>query len=373
VHIAEEARDNGSTEIFDSIMSKPVKYSVMNDYDRTVEEENPPVASLNGDTAIRSTLDIKQKYEIPGTVFYFGRADGFRAKYFNITEDTSIDEEELEYVQSGSATPYLYRPLPSELPHINKDLLILLAAYYGDIDRYCRLRRPVLIPKELNCIIRGIYHNTMFAKWWSLQPFPSKRSRYTNPHIMCAINARFIMNNDLSRITAETINNPPSEQHIPYTIFYPNPPSEITCKALAKRVPTMKPQIARACIIGNYEDLFNELDVFPDAHLMREAKASPNPHYARDLERRVIESGKEIENPILDVHDWKRYTRVQHFEPTSTTLRRTVSDDDLVDSFEFVYDGVGVDTSHIELHVCSSIDLIQEDIVELGFIYGIES
>lgn len=40
-----------------------------------------------------------------------------------------------------------------------------MTAYYGDIDRYVRLRRPVMIKNEMQCIVRGIYHNTMFAKW----------------------------------------------------------------------------------------------------------------------------------------------------------------------------------------------------------------
>ncbi|KAJ5533108.1 hypothetical protein N7494_009660 [Penicillium frequentans] len=61
-HIAEEARDNGSNDIFEMIMASPVRYRVMNDYTRTVNLENPPVGGLNGDTAVRSFLERKQKH-----------------------------------------------------------------------------------------------------------------------------------------------------------------------------------------------------------------------------------------------------------------------------------------------------------------------
>ena len=43
VHIAEEARDNGQSAIFDA---------AMNHYTRTVDLDRPAVASLNGDTAV---------------------------------------------------------------------------------------------------------------------------------------------------------------------------------------------------------------------------------------------------------------------------------------------------------------------------------
>lgn len=64
VTIAEEAREagkinnsEGSTAIFNHIMSQPVRYRVMNDYDRTINIEDPePGAYLNGDTALRRRL-----------------------------------------------------------------------------------------------------------------------------------------------------------------------------------------------------------------------------------------------------------------------------------------------------------------------------
>jgi len=92
----------------------------------------------------------------------------------------------------------LFTPLPADLPTAHKDPLILSAAYYGDIDRYARLKRPEMVEFELECVVRGMYHNTMFAKWWSLQPRGSKDIEAYE--IGRAVEARFIMNNDLSRV-----------------------------------------------------------------------------------------------------------------------------------------------------------------------------
>lgn len=178
VHIAEEARESGSKAIFDAIMSSPVKYSVMDDYIRSVDIEHPRPAHLNGDTAVRWMLEIKQDYSNPINVtdnnendlIEIGGDPGYDKTIFNITEDMGIDEYDTR--RSGpreDVTPLLYTPLPDDLPTVGKDLLILMAAYYGDIERYVRLRRSVMLEKELSCIVRGIYHNTMFAKWWSLQ------------------------------------------------------------------------------------------------------------------------------------------------------------------------------------------------------------
>jgi len=41
VAIAEEARDSGSNDIFEYIMSQPTRYAIMNDYKRTVNIEHP--------------------------------------------------------------------------------------------------------------------------------------------------------------------------------------------------------------------------------------------------------------------------------------------------------------------------------------------
>lgn len=59
-HIAEEAQDNGSWEIFQLIMSAPRKYNVMNDYTLKIESERPQEGNLNCDTATFSYLEIRR-------------------------------------------------------------------------------------------------------------------------------------------------------------------------------------------------------------------------------------------------------------------------------------------------------------------------
>ena len=65
VSIAEEARDSasakaGSKAIFDHIMSQPVCYAVLDDYTRSANLNKPRCpAFMNGDTAVRSLLDIR--------------------------------------------------------------------------------------------------------------------------------------------------------------------------------------------------------------------------------------------------------------------------------------------------------------------------
>jgi hypothetical protein len=116
VHIAEEARDNGCTVIFEEIIGSPVMYSVMNDYSRQIE--NPRVAKVNGDTAVQSSLEIKQKYARPTGVKGGWREHGYREGYFNITEDWNIGEEDSEPPDPEDITPLLYNPLPANLPTV---------------------------------------------------------------------------------------------------------------------------------------------------------------------------------------------------------------------------------------------------------------
>ncbi|KAK5174157.1 uncharacterized protein LTR77_001237 [Saxophila tyrrhenica] len=176
-HIAEEARECGSTAIYDQIMAAPVGkqsvgYATTPEFDDYGEET-------------------------------FGLWDdpGFEQRSIDITEDMSVDRNAVEATPlhpiDGVGSPLLYQRLPLDLPTIDEDVLIPISAYYGDIDRYERLRRPKMLPYELNCCVIGIYHNTMFAIWWSKQSMETKGICV----IRAAINARFIMNNVLSRAT----------------------------------------------------------------------------------------------------------------------------------------------------------------------------
>ncbi|GKT41629.1 uncharacterized protein ColSpa_01810 [Colletotrichum spaethianum] len=189
ISIAEEARDNSSTEgskaIFDTIMRQPMCYAILNDYTRSSHPDSPTSpAFINGDTAVRSSLDVLLGLD----------------KRFNIDE-TSSEKENFEELAPEHIALF-YTPILSHLSTTNKDPLILMAAYEGNVERFVRLRRPKMLHDEYAAVIRGIYHNTTFARWWSLQDTDSG-----NDDIKSTILARFIMVNDPSHITPSTLAN----------------------------------------------------------------------------------------------------------------------------------------------------------------------
>ncbi|OQD76509.1 hypothetical protein PENDEC_c004G02430 [Penicillium decumbens] len=155
---------------------------------------NPTIGGLNGDTAVRSFLERKQKHKHSGRA----KRPGIKTLYWNITEDRNVDEFDSELPPAQDVSEFLYTPLPFDLPVIDKDLLILIAAWNGDVGRYHRLRRHTMIDKEFACMIHGFCHNTFFAKWWSMQ-IPLEDD-WENKRLQRAITARFIMSNHLSRI-----------------------------------------------------------------------------------------------------------------------------------------------------------------------------
>ncbi|EJT77272.1 hypothetical protein GGTG_07184 [Gaeumannomyces tritici R3-111a-1] len=165
VPIAEEARDNLAT--------------------------NDAQHQLNGDTA--------------ATTF------GFTGHYDN---HAAPDEEGVLRPKHDAMQSLLRNLLPHDLPAGDKDVLILIAAYHGDIDRYARLRRPVHVSiNEDCCVRRDIHHNTGFARWM-LHDQPSK-------HYIQAINA---------------------------PIWYPTRAAAETYVELARRRPYIRPAVARALI-----------------------------------------------------------------------------------------------------------------------------
>lgn len=338
VGIAEEAQDNKSNGrsglIFDDIMSKTTLYSVMNDYTRSINLDQPKRdAYLNADTAVRSSLTNRQCYDdtqhtedeppasyaglSPQQVLakYLPLRDGDH--YWNITEDWKFDDSEVAWEDQLPASPdlrlpLLYSPLPKHLPNINKDVLIYHAAYTGNIDRYSRLKRPVEIDDEFEqeAVIQGILHHTAFAKWWSTRDEILKlQSQPGHPHVheIRAINARFIMNNNISHISENT-----PEDQLPYQIYWPNIASERVYRALYHRKPSMKMQIARACIIANYETLYRDLDPDGDESLMLEASFSSNSFFAEH------QTGKNMEFRHPNTH----WNALYHEKPIKDLLNR---------------------------------------------------
>jgi hypothetical protein len=101
---------------------------------------------------------------------YLLESRGYNVDTFDITEDMNMDLQDTK-VPAATLLPLildlLSSPLLFDLPAIDKDLLILMAAHHGNINRYARVRHPEYIHHEMNCCVHGIYHNAMFAVWWS--------------------------------------------------------------------------------------------------------------------------------------------------------------------------------------------------------------
>ncbi|KAF3034810.1 hypothetical protein E8E12_005706 [Didymella heteroderae] len=308
VHIAEEARDNVNFDMYTAITSQPVKYAVFNDYTRTYTPSSPRPSLINGDTCVRSMLEIKQHYSAPdavkSNVTSRYRCEGFTKRHFNITEDMSIDTYNVSAPETDQSVvaPLLYNPLPLDLPTVQKDVLILMAALRGDIDRYARLRRPYRIKKEAACLVRGIYHSSMFAKWVSLQ-HDAGDERFNVVRVKKALHARFVMCNNIERITPDT-----DECELPYIIWYPQLAQPDTYVKLAKKRPDMRPQAARACIVAGWEDSYREIDPPWDRALAREADRSSNPFYAQDLRAKAETARVEYEGYERDEKaSWREY------------------------------------------------------------------
>ncbi|GKT45815.1 uncharacterized protein ColSpa_05996 [Colletotrichum spaethianum] len=163
ISIAEEARENGNVAIFNLIMEAPCRYKVFDNYNRTIDTTASKPAFLNGDTAIRPYLLETRAFEPPigrmddeeggsGTdddeldPWGLGPRRSFIQTRFNITEDMNIDINGNGGIAGLVATVVpnsdeealriLCQPLPVDLTTCHKDLLILMAAYNGDMDRY---------------------------------------------------------------------------------------------------------------------------------------------------------------------------------------------------------------------------------------------
>lgn len=353
--IAEEAREagranEGSRQIFEQIMAAPVRYSVMNDYELTVALERPkPGAFLNADTAVFATLAGRERF-----------GDGFNGltpwRYFNITEDWGIGLESVELAPAkltDDEVALLGSPLPFDLPTMHKDLLILVAAYEGNLDRYARLRRPGRsVEYELHCLVPGVYRSTAMALWLARNPdIMDVVAAAWDPSdvtaLRRAIHARHVMNNDTQRLL--NADPPVPDDELPYWIWYPTLPSAYTLLTLAEARPAMRPQCVRACIVGGYRWAYTKIMDMPDeervalldpsspvvdldrvplsanVHLIKEAKSSPDREFfEQDMERRREELG--VKPQRYHYEEWKRADPWREGDTSSTTLLGSLKD-----------------------------------------------
>lgn len=281
---------------------------------------------------------------------------GFHETTFNITEDMNVGEVDSEDPQLNYLPELLSRPLPVDLPQGNKDLLILMAAYYGNIDRYARLRRPCVIKWEPGFLVHGIYHNSMFAIWCSTQTISDP---LTSSSVKKAIYARMIMDNDLSRIVNMDTRQPHKEflSHIPYLIWFPTPARDTTYKFLASAVRDMRPSVLHAAVDTEdkspFDWMIDDLGVAPTASAFQEAHArnwgrgGGSSYFIRRLEARSQELGIDLAAPVTA--SFKMYSATPQLH--STWLAKEVTPRDVHGAMEDwgIYDGCVVDASTVEL------------------------
>ncbi|KAJ6178058.1 hypothetical protein N7519_008519 [Penicillium mononematosum] len=302
VSIAEEARNAAEdANIYKIIMSAPQRWAVMDDFTRTVNLESPQApAFLNGNMKPRRALGgrVLPPKNLPDTT-----ADDIDIEedgFIGLKERISKVDHDVILGPGAKLGPgdseHLWMPLPPDLPVLDKRLPTQMAAWEGNVDRYARLMHPRRLgtETEYNCILRGIYHHTSFARWWAYQLetnpgriiLPGKLLSEGNKRecreIRTAINARKIMNNDISDLDDDS-------DCLPWLIWWPVRPHENTLRELASKCPSMRHQIAITAILCDYKSLFRSLKPPPRESFFEAAKQSRNPFYLKYLEEFVRE------------------------------------------------------------------------------------
>ncbi|KAI1174726.1 hypothetical protein F4777DRAFT_599215 [Nemania sp. FL0916] len=361
VSIAEEARESGTDagrHIYESIMRQPCRYAVMDDYTLTIETENPQCpAFLNGDTEVRFRLKprwgspwLNPNREVPCIE---------EDMHANIDKVYDADIMHL----SAAEARLLYTPLPQDLPTVKKRLLIQMAAFEGNVDRYSRLttRARAIERSELVCIVRGIYHHTMFARWWAEEiahntPRVQAISEDGRRKIRMAVSARRIMLNDPREFY---YNGWPPGAPQPYLIWWPLRPMAMMLTMLVDKVPEMREQAAVAAIFCDYESEYKALRPTPNDHIWFAATQSHNPFYREDVERRAKEQGiEDVER--INSQDIDLYCMELDMEPT-TVFDFSESGrvyDGMVDE-EGPYNGRGPDSNETQFQVWDSLVRMQ--------------
>ncbi len=212
---------------------------------------------------------------------------------------------------------------------------------------------------ELICVLRGIRHHTMFARWWATEilrenPFVdiSLGSPEAEGHIRRAINARRIMNGDIIGLEKDV--------HLPWMIWRPLRPSPNTLLSLAKICPSMKEQIGIACIFENYQREYDMIKPFPTDDLYGAAKHSTNKYYLLDLKERAEKEGFKIHSGGMTTDSM--FPTQPDAEPTKDTLKSRLEELAVQRPLEeyYFYDDYQVIVNHTERHVWASKELLHK-------------
>ncbi|KAL9565392.1 hypothetical protein ACKAV7_010481 [Fusarium commune] len=220
-----------------------------------------------------------------------------------IEEDMHLSLEDQELGERhGTLTDeeakLLYSPLPRDLPTVKKTLLTQMAAHDGNIERYAQLANSgrTLTQLDQDCVIRGVLHHTMYARWWADQIKNDTIYARSAPYvwdIQRATMARRIMLNDASAFEEGW----PPGVPMPYIIWWPLQPQSDMLSLLAMKVSEMKRQCAAAAIACDYKNIYKDLDPETSWHLWKVASEfATNQFYREDQETRGREKDVNVED-----------------------------------------------------------------------------
>lgn len=336
VSIAEEARESltpGGKIIYHQIMSATYRYAIMDDYKRSINISNPQYpAYLNGDTNVRRMLWRYPHYPLQLDTESDSRGDYDQLPCITETQYISRDfnDEDTPVQLRDDEVELLYTPLPRDLPTVNKTLLIHMAAYHGDIDRYSRLvRRPVYMSNlEFLCVVRGIHHQPMFARFFATQldkdtQLAKRVGEFQRKEIQKAISARRIMSND--RQEFEYGWNPEKPQ--PFLLWWPQKPHRFTLADMFERAPSMRETALVASIMCDYEDNYRCLHFPPTSAIYLAARKSDNPKFLEMVLKEAKDAG-------IDVKDFQFFDREPYFNNKELLIEKELepSEDGEVDA-----------------------------------------
>ncbi|KAM0540442.1 hypothetical protein ACHAO7_011175 [Fusarium culmorum] len=341
VTITEEARESnteGGKLIYDEIMNFKHRYAIMDDCKRTIELEDFRIpAYLNGDTEVRWRLKFRQKVSSRSLQDLVPCIE--EDMHLDI-EDHKLDEE--HSTLSNEEAKLLYQPQPEDLPTVKTTLLLQMAAYDGNIERFSRLASggKKLSDLDLECVLRGILHHSMFARWWADQIKEYTVYAEAAPYITWiqeAIVAQRIMVNDYTEFEKGWPLGVPK----PYIIWWPLQPDAAFLIFLLERCPEFSMQIAAAAIVCDYGHVYHSVNPEPSWDLWKVTMFSPNPFYREDQERRAKEKDVDftmdswdVLEPLHRYRDLMQTREITILEPYEGRIRDTVEEYEVRNGYE---------------------------------------
>ena len=335
------------------------RYAIMNDCERSVEmveEDYECPAYLNGDTEVRWRLKARQELS----------SHGLQNLLPCIEEDMHLDIERQEVDEehgtlSNEEAKLLWQPLPQDLPTVKKTLLLQMAAYDGNIERFSRLAGGgrTLSELDLECVSRGILHHSMFARWWADQVKDDTVYAKIVPYIawiQVPIVARRIMVNDYAAFEKGW----PAGAPKPYIIWWPLRPDAQFLLFLLERCPEISMQIAAAAIVCDYDHVYAAVNPEPCWDLWEVSTFSTNPFYREDQEKRAKEKNVELGwsgwkdlMPLYRYGDLMKTREFTVLEPYEGRIRDRVEEYEAPNSYEKI-----LNTGDVQLKVWEGVGKI---------------